>query len=610
MERLHPVETMIFAPLLAVAAFFFLQRVNRVLKLIKAARKDPGFSLTPLGPRFKELFWEVICQAKVIRERPLPGLAHAFLFWGFCAFGVVTINHFAIGLRFPLFSLHDGWFGPAYGLLAACFAIAVALSITGLAIRRMVVRPKWLGKVSYESGFIALLILTLMITYLLDYILQPTELAYHLLWWLHTAALLIFLPLIPHTKHLHLVLSPVTVFLSRGKFSAIPPLEGDEDFGLVATKDVTQLLTLQAFSCVECGRCTEHCPANNTGKSLNPKEIILGMRSHLNEFGVQGEENLLGKHIAQDDVFQCTTCGACENQCPVGIEHLPVIIGLRRGAVNTGAWEDDYGGKLFRNLERYGNPMGFSASERDKFIKKLELPLFDGTQEYALWMGCMGSYDPQGREIVTSLVKVLRHHKITFGVLKKERCSGDSARRLGNDLLFQTLAEQNITALEKANKVLSACPHCVRTLGEDYKEFGANIPIEHHSALLARLPVTGKAETRRVVYHDPCYLGRYQNVYDEPRQVAAQAGHLVEAPRHGERSFCCGAGGGLAFLGEELGDRVNHERAKELVATGADIVAAACPFCNTMFRDGLAAASEKPPQLLDIAQIAAARLPE
>lgn len=609
MERLHPVESLVFAPLLAAALFGFAKRLGRVATLVRSARKDVGFSITPLAPRIREFVIDVLCQAQVIRERPLPGLAHAFLFWGFCAFGLVTINHFAIGFGYPFFDLHEGWFGPAYGLLAACFAIAVAVSIIGLAIRRLVVQPKWLGQVSYESGFIALLIFTLMVTYLVDYTLQMTGSAYHLVWWLHTAALLIFLPLIPHTKHLHLLLSPITVFLSRGKFSAIPPLEGDEDFGLVASKDVTQLVTLQAFSCVECGRCTEHCPANNTGKSLNPKEIILGMRAHLVEFGVQGDEPLLGKHIAQDDIFQCTTCGACENQCPVGIEHLPVIIGLRRGAVNTGAWEDDHGGKLFRNLERYGNPMGFANSERDKFIKKLELPLFDGSQEYALWMGCMGSYDPQGREILSSLVKVLRHHKITFGVLKKERCSGDSARRLGNDLLFQTLAEQNIAALEKAEKVLSACPHCVRTIGEDYKEFGANIAIEHHSQLLARLPA-GKADAKRVVYHDPCYLGRYQGTYDEPRQVAAQAGRLVEPPRHGERSFCCGAGGGLAFLGEESGARVNHERAKELAATGADVVAAACPFCNTMFRDGLAAVCEKPPQLLDIAQIAAAKLPE
>jgi len=609
MERFRVVETAIFAPLLIGALYAFARRFRPVIELIRAAKPDAGFSIAPIAPRVRDFVWEVLCQAKVIRERPLPGLAHAFLFWGFCAFGVVTINHFAIGFGFPIFSLHEGMFGPAYGLLAACFAFAVAVSITGLAIRRLLVRPKWLGEVSYESGFIALLILALMVTYLADYILQPEAVAYRVLWWLHTAALLIFMPLIPHTKHLHLVLSPVTVFLSRGKFSAIPPLDGDEDFGLVASKDLTRLAVLQAFSCVECGRCTEHCPAANTGKALNPKEIVLGFRAHMSEFGVTGEEPLLGKHISPEAVFQCTSCGACENQCPVGIEHLPLIVGLRRGAVNTGEWEDDFGGKLFRNLERNGNPMGFAASERDKFIQKQGFPLYDGSQEYLLWMGCMGSYDPQGREIVSSLAKVLRHHNVTFGVLKKEKCSGDSARRLGNDLLFQTLAEQNIAAIGKAPKVLSSCPHCVRTIGEDYKEFGASFEIEHHSALLARLAAPA-ASTKRVVYHDPCYLGRYKGSFDDGRTVAAQSGHLTEAARYAERSFCCGAGGGLAFLGEEHGTRVSHERAKELAATGADIVAAACPFCNTMFRDGLAAVSEKPPQLLDIAQIAAARIPD
>ncbi|MBM3785279.1 MAG: (Fe-S)-binding protein [Acidobacteria bacterium] len=610
MERLSTVETGLFALLLAGAMYGFWRRFAPVAELLKKAKKDASFRLEPLGPRIREFVWEVLCQGKVIRERPAAGLAHAFLFWGFCAFGVVTINHFAIGLGFPLFSLHSGWFGPVYGLLAACFGFAVAVSITGLAIRRLVVRPKWLGEVSYESGFIALLILTLMVTYLADYILQPEGVEYRILWWLHTLALLIFMPLIPHTKHLHLVLSPVTVFLSRGRFSAIPPLDGDEDFGLVASKDVTKLAVLQAFSCVECGRCTEHCPAYNTGKELNPKEIILGLRAHLNEFGVTGDEPLLGKHISQTAVFQCTSCGACENQCPVGIEHLPILIGLRRGAVNTGAWEDDYGGKLFRNLERNGNPMGFAASEREKFVQKQAFPIYDGSQEYLLWMGCMGSYDPQGREIVSSLAKVLRHHNISFGVLKKEKCSGDSARRLGNDLLFQTLAEQNIAALRPAKKVLSACPHCVRTIGEDYKELGAEIPIEHHSELLARMAAPA-AESGRVVFHDPCYLGRYKGGYEPPRTAAAQAGRLVETPRHGERGFCCGAGGGLAFLGEETGDRVNATRARELAATGADVVAAACPFCNTMLRDGISALQmEKPPRLLDIAQIAAAKLPD
>jgi Fe-S oxidoreductase len=607
MAPLSAVESAMFLVLLALALFGFARRFSTVVKLLSAAKPDADFQLAPVGRRVWDFFWEVLCQAKVIQERPLPGLLHAFVFWGFCAFGLITLNHFAIGVGLPLFSIH----GNPLGWLAAAFAVVTAVSIAGLAIRRLVWRPEWLGEVSWESGFIALLIFVLMVTYLADFAWSPTGPLYQGLWWVHTLALLIFLPLIPHTKHLHLVLSPATVFLSRGSFSAIPPLAGDEDFGLVSGKDVTKLTVLQAFSCVECGRCTEHCPAANTGKLLNPKQIILGARDYLNEFGVASEEPLLGLHISQEAAFQCTTCGACEYQCPVGIEHLPVIIGLRRGAVNTGAWEDEHGTKLFLNLERYGNPMGFPALQRDRFVKAEGLPLYDGTQEYLLWMGCMGSYDPAGREIVSSLVQVLRHHNISFGVLKKERCSGDSARRLGNDLVFQTLASQNLEAIQAvgAKKMLSICPHCVRTLGQDYQEFGVRLEIEHHSELLARYATPAPAE-QTVVYHDPCYLGRYQEIYEEPRAVAASAGALVEAPRSRERGFCCGAGGGLAFLGEEPGSRVNHARAEELAGTGADIVAAACPFCNTMFRDGLAAVSDRPPQLLDIAQIAARNLPQ
>ena len=338
------------------------------------------------------------------------------------------------------------------------------------------------------------------------------------------------------------------------------------------------------------------------------------MRSYLNEQGPLAESPLLGLHLTEEAVFQCTTCGACEYQCPVGIEHLPLIIGLRRGAVNTGKWEDDYGTRLFLSLERNGNPLGMSASERDKFVQKQELPPYDGSQEYCLWMGCMGSYDPQGREIVVSLVRIMRHLNISFGVLKKERCTGDSARRLGNDLVFQQLAEANIEQMTgaKVKKLLSICPHCVRTISQDWKEFGAEFEIEHHSVFLDRhkhLLPANNGERQKVVYHDPCYLGRYQDIYDAPRHVVGQFHEVVDARRTRERSFCCGAGGGLVFLGEEKGKRVSHERAEELARSGADVVAAACPFCNTMFRDALPVVSSAPPKLLDIAQIAAAGLP-
>jgi len=661
-------EKLLFLALALTSFAAFWRRFGLVLDKILQSKKDPSFHLFPLGKRVWDFFWEVLCQAKVVRERPLPGIAHAFVFWAFCAFALVTLNHcaavFGIGFLNP-----SGSFGRLYFYFAAVFAVACAAGILALFIRRFLVRPQWLGaKLSWESGFIALLIFALMATYLTSFFVTDASPAARVLWWMHTLALLTFLPLIPHTKHLHLVLSPVTVFLSRGSFAQIPPLAGDEDFGLVAGTDLTQLVSLQAYSCVECGRCTEHCPAANTGKLLNPKEIVLGLRAYLNDLGPASDQPLLGKYNAQEAVFQCTTCGACEFQCPVGIEHVPILVGLRRGAVNTGAWDDQHGSKLFLALERGSNALGMSASERDKFIEKQSLPIFDGTQEYCLWLGCMGGYDPKGREIIADFARVMSYLGASYGVLRKEKCTGDPVRRLGNDLLFQQLAEANLEALaeNKVKKIVSICPHCVRTIQEDWKEYGTPPEIEHHSEFLARYadrlphkqalkghdfrraettpippgalapeaqvgpgfsPDNGPSEDaggfnprqtppestgasapegpEKIVFHDPCYLGRYRNVYDQPRAIAALAGTLVEAPRNRERSFCCGAGGGLAFLGEETGQRVSHNRAQELVATGAQTIATACPFCNTMFRDALAATGDAAPQLMDIAQLAA-----
>lgn len=613
-------EIVLFAVAAAASAAWFWRGFGPVARTILASKMDADFRLAPVSRRLRDFVLEVLCQSRVIRERFWPGLAHAFVFWGFCAFSVVTADHLLGGLGVDGLRMDAGFFGPAYFGLAFVFACAVSVSIVGLAVRRFVLRPRWLGeKVSWESGLIAFLILTLMLTYAADYLAHPDPngAAGKALWWAHTLALLVFLPLLPKTKHLHLVLSPATVFLSRGGFSRIPPLEGEEDFGLDTGKDVTRLLALQAFSCVECGRCQEHCPAHATGKELNPKEMALGLRAYLREHGANGEAPLLGEHLSEAAAFQCTTCGACEYQCPVGIEHLPLIVGLRRGAVNTGKWEDEYGGELFLKLERNGNPLGMAQLERDRFIQKNALPLFDGSQQYLLWLGCMGAYDPQGREIVMALARVMRHAGVTFGVLKKEKCTGDSARRLGNDLAFQQLAEFNIQQIQAAGapRMVSICPHCVRTIREDWREFGVEFAIEHHSELLARvapqLGSGGGAASGKVVFHDPCYLGRYQDVYDAPREVASLAGDLTEAERSRERSFCCGAGGGLTFLGEEQGTRVSHERVRQLRATGAETIAAACPFCNSMFRDALASVEVggAAPKLLDIAQIAAAALP-
>ena len=660
-------EISLLALIVVISGGLFFYRFLPILRNVFGSRKDVDFTLHPLGKRLWVFTSEVLFQSKVIKQRPLPGVLHAFVFWGFLAFAFVSLNHFLVGVRLG-FLPPESLIGRFYFLFAAVWAALVAVSIAGLFYRRFVTRPVWLGtKVSYESGFIAFLIFTLMVTYLAAF-LPVSPLALKSLWWTHTLALLIFLPLIPHTKHLHLVLSPLTVFLKRDGFSKIPPLqEGTnpdgteiEDFGLVTGQDITQLISLQAYSCVECGRCTEHCPASTTGKVLNPKEIILGMRSYLNEFGPHSPapllneqraeflqvsdntptnsvphsshphrdewetanalnastDNPLANYFSMEAAFECTTCGACEYQCPVGIQHLPIIIGMRRGATNTGAWEDTYGTKLFLNLEKNGNALGLPASDRDKFVKREAFPIFDGSQEYCLWLGCMGGYDPKGREIIADFARVMTFLGTTFGVLKKEKCTGDPARRLGNDLVFGNLAEFGLKALETAQvkKIVAICPHCVRTIATDWREYGIAPEIEHHSEFMARhkdrLPKQQPAG-ESIVYHDPCYLGRYQDIYEQPREVVAIAGTLVEAPRNHERSFCCGAGGGLAFMGEEGGTaRVSHVRAQELVDTGAQTIGTACPFCNTMFRDALGTvAPNNAPQLLDIAQLTARALP-
>lgn len=609
-------ETALFLILLASSLFLFWRRIGPVVRTIRASKRDPGFIWGSTAGRLKNWLWEVLLQGKVIRERPLPGVAHALVFWGFLAFALVTLDH--VAAAFGLDLLHpQGWFGRFYFAFAGVFAVAVLAGILGLAFRRFVVRPRWLGSVSKESGIIAALIATLMVTYLAAWLWLPEgSPAEHINWWIHTLALLVFLPLIPKTKHLHLMISPVTVFFRRGSFSRIPPLEGDEDFGIETGKDVSQLVALQVYSCVECGRCTEHCPANNTGKLLDPKKVALGVRQYLKDHGPNGTEPIVGKYVPEEMLWQCTSCGACEYQCPVGIEHLPIIIGLRRSLVNTGKWEDPYGEKLFLAVEKYGNSLGFSTSERDKFTGRHGMPVFDGTQDYCLWLGCMGAYDPGGREIILALIEVMNFLGVTWGVLKKERCTGDPVRRLGNDLLVANLAEFNAEQLRAAGavKVITICPHCVRTMTDDWKEFGVEVHVEHHSEFLARhigqLPAAAD-ERGNVVFHDPCYLGRYRGMYDEPREVIDRSAHLVEVEgRAQQRSFCCGAGGGRMFLGEEEGKRVNVERLEQLVSTGAETVGAACPFCNSMFRDALSQMGANAPKLIDIAQIAAASLPK
>ncbi len=601
--------------LLGASLTLFSIRFGRVLARILGARSESQFTLSDIGQRCWILFWEVLCQARVIRDRPLPGLAHAFLLWGFGAFLLAEADHFALPFDYSFVDRQSAA-GLFYFWFVFLFALACTVSIAGLAFRRYIVRSEWLDPISAETNLTLALIFVVMITLLPRWWISDESLAGRSVWWLHTAALLILIPLVPRAMNRHILLSPAALFFKREGFSAIPALRGPLDPGLVSGREISRISALQAYACMECGRCTEHCPAYNTGKELDPRLIALGLNYYLDEFGPHSSKRILEVAVSPQAVFECTTCGACETHCPAGIQHLPMIVGLRRGALSSEAWQDKNAARLFQSLSEHGNAMGVAEAERERFIAWQELPVFDGSQEYCLWLGCMGAFDPRGRAIIASFTRIMRHLGTSFGVLSKEYCSGDPARRLGNDALTSELAEINLKLLRHygARKIVSICPHCVRTIAEDWNQLRERVAgsdqrrvdatIEHHTEFLARyaelLPM--EATGRHVTFHDPCYLGRYRNVYDDPRKVLARTFEVVEPPRTRERSFCCGAGGGLVFLGDERGQRMNEERARELVATGAGIVATACPFCTAVFRDA-APSAEIGPQFLDIAQI-------
>jgi len=595
---------------------FFLPVCKR-LKIIQAA---PGkFSLDNLHYRIGRVISEVLFQSKVIKHRPLAGLMHAFVFWGFIAFVIVTINHFARGFtNFQGSLLGHGeiyWFISSF---VAIFAVLVIIGITYLFIRRFFFRPGALGKhLSWTSGLVALFIEILMFTYLIDYIMGFSDIGkpfveillipfggahvtmweqtttFHVLWWLHSVVILAFLALIPQSKHLHLILAPFTIFLKDLQLARIKPLDIEkEEIGIERLSQLDKHSVLSAFSCVECGRCFDHCPARNTGKVLDPKQWMLDLRKGLL---INPQMENPGDVLNFEMIWQCTTCGACTYQCPVGIDQVIPLIGFRRGFVANGEFPGPMR-PLFDNLERSGNPWKYQPAEALDFIEEAQIPLYQG-QEYIYWMGCMGRYDVNYRKVSKKFSQLLKSAGLDFGVLAEESCTGDAARRAGNEFLFLSLAEGNIELLNgcKARKIITTCPHCLRTL-QEYKDLGLDksFSIVHHTTFITELIASGKLKPvksgEKVVYHDACYLSRYQapSGWKQPRGILHSAGvSLVDAKRCKDESFCCGAGGGMLFAEETEGERINHNRVKELADTGAKTIAVACPFCQLMLKDGL-----------------------
>jgi Fe-S oxidoreductase len=595
--------TIVLWMLVVIFAGVFAAQVATRVRLIAAAPNT--FSLEQPGARVGRFLVDVIGQRQTIKERPVAGLAHAFVFWGFVAFGGYTTVEFLYGLGIVDFR-HAGWFALYRGILTP-FAVAVLAGIVYLLVRRAFVRPVALGdRVSVESVVIGLFIATLMATFLLTWVIDEASVAGRVNWWVHSLVILAFLALIPASKHFHLVLSPVTVLLKSPELGNLPNLDFEkEQVGLEVVKDLGSKSVLDAFTCVECGRCMVNCPAWGAGKELNPKTIILRTKDALLE-GTR--DRRLADIYTEKELWQCTTCGACENQCPVGIEHLPILIGSRRGLVSNGD-APGYLGSMYNNLERRSNIWGLGYDQRQKFVDMAALETFDPARhDLLVWLGCAGAFEADFQKSLRSMFEILRAKKIRFGVLSKERCTGDPAKRTGNEYMYQELANANIQDLKAAGpkKILTSCPHCVKTIGDDYRKFGYEVEIVHSAVYIEELTrgdlalaahatpsestasggrIPGDRET--VTYHDPCYLARYGGKTDEPRALLARFGADVTEPeRNRENPYCCGAGGGLLFADkeEEPGARISDVRFKQLRATGASTVVTACPFCSIMLK--------------------------
>jgi len=612
-------STLAFWILLLLFLAAFAAQVAQRVQLIAAA--PDTFALDSLGTRTGRFVVDVLLQRRTIRERPLTGLMHAFVFWGFVAFGGYTLTEFLHGLGIVDLT-HAGWFR-AYRLALTPPATAVLVGILYLLIRRAFVRPVGLGTtVSIESIVIALFIATLMITFLLTFRLEEGTTSGRVNWWVHAMVILTFMALIPASKHLHLVLSPITVFLKSPELGNLPNLDFEkEQVGLETVKDLGSKIVLDALTCVECGRCQVNCPAWGAGKELNPKRIVLQTREAL----LAGErEKKLGEVYSEKVLWQCTTCGACENQCPVGIEHLPILIGSRRGLVSNGD-APEYLGAVYNHLERRGNIWGLGYDQRQKFVDAAKLEIFDPSRHDVLvWLGCAGAFEADFQKSLRSLFEILRARGVPFGVLSKERCTGDPAKRTGNEYVYQELANGNIEELRAAapKKILTSCPHCVKTIGSDYRKFGYEVDVVHSSVFVEELTRESSATTRHarsakasdtrsakasaereiVTFHDPCYLGRYAGRVDEPRALLTRFGADIKEPeRNRDNPFCCGAGGGLLFADkeEEPGTRISDVRFKQLRATGANTVVTACPFCSIMLK-GAQASAQADTQFIDL----------
>ncbi len=662
-------EKIVFALILAGSTAWFVRRVSVLIRLIRMGRPDSDDRFGHPVRRIADVLVDVFSQRRVFRK-PVVGAFHVLIVWGFFVYAINTINHFA-GAFLPDFDLlgHSG-FALWYAAVADVFAVLIIVGVLGLAFRRHVLRPSSLTRPSAESVLVFTFIGGAMVAYLLDHavhmalgihprseyhivalMLAPVFVGWnelllnvigHVAWWFDSVTHLVLVALlfIP-TKHLHLLAGPINLVFRRtrprGQLATMDlEAEDAESFGVAKIEDYTWKQNLDLLACIECGRCQDYCPTANTNKPLNPKKLIVDLKHHLLQVGPAllhaktgpqpaerpATPDMIGGVIDVDTVWACTTCAACIEHCPMGIEHIDKLVDMRRHLVLMEAEFPAQADGAFRNMETAGNPWGFAPTARAGWAQGLDVPLMADKEnaDVLFWVGCGGSYDDRCKRISVAIVEILRAAGVDFAILgPEERCTCESARRLGNEYLYQTATQEIVETLGKYafKRIMTACPHCFNTFANEYPTFGAKYDVVHHASFINELIVGGKlalnghsSEHSAIAVHDSCYLARHNGIIDAPREaLQAAGGTLVSVPREGLKGFCCGAGGGRMWLEETLGERINRVRAKELADTGAKTVATLCPFCMTMLVDGAKANDDGAVEFKDIAEIIAEMLP-
>ena len=649
-------QTFLFLPIAGASFGYSAYRLSILYKMMMAHRGHKP-RLNNIPGRIATAIINVFGQKATLKKKS-AGIPHMIIFWGFIVITVGTLEQFVTTIYQPANFEFIGEF-PYRALVCMqdFFTLGVLLAVLYFTFRRVVIRPEGLGK-SRDANIILTLTGSLMINILMMngfHILghdpwyagsmpvssvvasilrvlgfsQSTNVALGTLFkWAHMLNVLGFAIYIPSSKHLHIMAAAPNTFLrTLTREKGMTPINFEDEkvtqYGAAKVSDLAWKDALDYYSCTECGRCQDLCPAWNTQKPLSPKLLILDLKHNMFE----NKEKLLAhkydevthivdKNVTEDVIWACTSCRACEVACPVFIEQVDKIYEIRRNLVMMESRFPAEVQTVFKNMETNATPWAFSSADRAHWADGLAIKTMaeDSKVEVLLWVGCAGSYDERNKKVLRAFASLLKKAGVKFAILgTEEQCTGDPARRIGNEYLYQTLAKANIETLNRysVKKIVTACPHCFNTIKNEYKDFGGNYEVHHHSQFLAKLIAEGKLKPTKevdqtVTFHDSCYLGRWNNVYEQPRAVieSLPSVRTVEMKSNHDQSMCCGAGGGRMWMEEKIGKRVNITRTEQALATNAGIIAASCPFCMTMLTDGVKSKDmQEKVKVMDIAEL-------